>query len=105
MPYPLLHTLSARSGTKVPTEKYPDYQWKRLLDNSVGTDISKFAGEVKPIIETVPNFFDNTASSPLFETKIGKAKLLFCGFDLDGDYPECKQLLSSITQYVNSDKF
>ena len=43
-----------------PTEKYPDYQWKRLLDNSVGTDISKFAGEVKPIIETVPNFFDNT---------------------------------------------
>jgi len=86
-------------------EKYPDYQWKRLLDNSVGTDISKFAGEVKPIIETVPNFFDNTASSPLFETKIGKAKLLFCGFDLDGDYPECKQLLSSITQYVNSDKF
>ena len=88
-----------------PTEKYPDYQWKRLLDNSVGTDISKFAGEVKPIIETVPNFFDNTASSPLFETEIGKAKLLFCGFDLDGDYPECKQLLSSITQYVNSDKF
>jgi hypothetical protein len=46
-----------------------------------------------------------SASSPLFETKIGKAKLLFCGFDLDGDYPECKQLLSSITQYVNSDKF
>ena len=88
-----------------PTEKYPDYQWKRLLDNSIGTDISKFAGEVKPIIETVPNFFDNTASSPLFETEIGKAKLLFCGFDLDGDYPECKQLLSSITQYVNSDKF
>ena len=39
----------------------PDYQWKRLLDNSVGTDISKFAGEVKPIIETVPNFLIITA--------------------------------------------
>lgn len=88
-----------------PTEKYPDYQWKKLFDNSVGMDISKFDNEVKPIIETVPNFFDNTPSSPLFETQIGKAKLLFCGFDLDGDYPESKQLLSSITQYVNSEEF
>ena len=51
------------------------------------------------IIETVPNFFDNTKSSPLFETKIGNADLLFCGFDLDADYPEMKQLKYSIENY------
>lgn len=82
-----------------PTEKYPDYQWKRLLENSVGADISKFDTDIKMIIETVPNFFDNTKSSPLFETKIGNADLLFCGFDLDADYPEMKQLKYSIENY------
>ena len=38
-----------------PTEKYPDYQWKVLLENSVGMDISEFGADFKPIIETVPN--------------------------------------------------
>lgn len=82
-----------------PTEKYPDYQWKRLLDSSAGADISKFKKDVKMIIETVPNFFNNIQSSPLFETTIGKAELLFCGFDLDADYPEVKQLKYSIENY------
>lgn len=36
-----------------------------------------------PLIETVPNFFDNTPASPLFEIQEGNADLLFCGFDLE----------------------
>ena len=84
-----------------PTGRYPDYQWKRLLDGSVGMDISKFGDGVETIIETVPNFFDNTQSSPLFEVRIGKAELLFCGFDLEGDYPECRQLKQSIENYIS----
>ena len=84
-----------------PTGRYPNYQWKRLLDGSVGMDISKFGDGVEMIIETVPNFFDNTQSSPLFEARIGKAELLFCGFDLERDYPECRQLKQSIENYMS----
>ncbi len=94
-----------------PTGQYPDYQWKKLLEHSVGivmdsaykVDMDGFCGEVRPIIETVPNFFDNTLVSPLFEAEVGNARLLFCGFDLEGDYPECRQLRRSLEEYVLSE--
>lgn len=88
-----------------PTEKYPDYQWKELLDHSKNVDISLFGSNFKPIVEIVPNFMDNTPSSPLFEARIGNADILFCGFDLDQDDITAKQLKTSICHYVNSDLF
>ncbi|MCH5184730.1 MAG: hypothetical protein J1F64_01265, partial [Oscillospiraceae bacterium] len=87
-----------------PTEKYPDYQWKTLLDNSKSADISPLAG-IKPIVEVVPNFVDSTPSSPLFEMCVGKAKLLFCGFDLTKTDLPTVQLKKCISEYVNSVRF
>ena len=87
-----------------PTEKYPDYQWKSLLDSSESADISALKG-LKPIVEVVPNFVDSRPGSPLFEMCIGKAKVLFCGFDLTkADLPTV-QLKSCIYSYVNSNRF
>lgn len=86
-----------------PTEKYSDYQWKRLLDNSVGMDIIKY--NISPIIEAVPNFVDNTPSSPLFEAKIGNAELLFAGFDLDDKSTEVQAFKNAVMKYVSSEKF
>ena len=88
-----------------PTEKYPDYQWKMLLDKSKGVDISYFGKDFKPIVEMVPNFVDNTPSSPLFEAKVGNANLLFCGFDLSLEDVSSKQLIASVCSYVESDEF
>lgn len=88
-----------------PTEKYPDYQWKTLLDNSGGMDISSFGKAFRPIVETVPNFVDNTPGSPLFEARVGKADLLFCGFDLSLEDAASKQLMASVCSYVGSDAF
>lgn len=88
-----------------PTEKYPDYQWKTLLDNSKSVDISSFGDDFKPIVETVPNFVDNTPSSPLFEAKIGNAYILFCGFDLDKEDIATKQLKACVYSYICSESF
>ncbi len=90
--------------TDFPTGKYPDYQWKTLLDNSKSVDISVFKG-LKPIVEVVPNFVDSIPSSPLFEMCVGKAELLFCGFDFAGDDVPAMQLRKCITDYVNSPQF
>lgn len=87
-----------------PTEKYPDYQWKTLLDNSKGADISVLNG-LKPIVEVVPNFVDSTPSSPLFEMCVDKAKLLFCGFDLTKTDLSTVHLKNCIYSYVNSPRF
>lgn len=87
-----------------PTGKYPDYQWKSLLDNSESADISHLTG-LRPIVEVVPNFVDCTPSSPLFEMRIGKAKLLFCGFDLTKTDLPTLQLKHSLSSYINSSRF
>lgn len=87
-----------------PTERYPDYQWKSLLDNSKSADISALDGLV-PIVEVVPNFVDSTPGSPLFEMCVGKAKLLFCGFDLTKTDLPTVQLKSCIYNYLNSPRF
>ncbi len=88
-----------------PTEKYPDYQWKTLLDNSKSADISSFGNDFEPIVETVPNFVDNIPSSPLFEAKIGNADILFCGFDLGKEDIATKQLKECIFNYFHSKVF
>lgn len=82
-----------------PTEKYPDYQWKALLDSSKGIDISAFGDGFLPILETVPNFVDNTPGSPLFEAVVGKANLLFCGFDTETEDTAAKALLAEVFGY------
>jgi len=63
---------------------------------------------LEPMVEMVPNFVDMTPSSPLFELKAGKSKLLICGFDLYGEAEETdmkKQLRYSIGKYINSADF
>ncbi len=87
-----------------PTGKYPDYQWKTLLDNSKNADLTAL-GEISPIIEVVPNFVDCTRRSPLFEARVGDAALLFCGFDLDGGDPETRCLRNSLYRYVSDGGF
>ena len=63
-------------------------------------DLNAFGHDVRPIIEIVPNFVDNTPASPLFETSIGKAELLFCGFDLDIDDVTVSCLKNALINYM-----
>jgi hypothetical protein len=88
-----------------PTERYPDYQWKHLLDHARAADISGFGTEVRPIVEMVPNFVDNISASPLFEFRAGAAKLLYCGFDLTRDEPATRQMKAAVYSYVDSARF
>ncbi len=88
-----------------PTEDFANFQWKHPIDNSAGADISDFPSEFKPIAEPVPNFFDNTPRSPLFEAKVKNADILFCGFDFGVNDKAVKALEYSVMKYVNSDKF
>lgn len=88
-----------------PTEVFGDFQWKHPIDNSVSADISSLPRDFKLLLEPVPNFFDNTTRSSLFEAKIGNADIFFCGFNLEVDKKAVKALKYSIFKYVNSDKF
>ena len=98
-----VHFPSAKPCGAIINQNHPvlaDYQWKSLLENSVNMDVSKIDGEIELIIEAVPNYCDNTIRSPLFlATKDGK-ETLYCGFSLEEDTLECRQLKRSIMKYI-----
>ena len=82
-----------------PTGKYPDYQWKELLEKSVALDLTKQTN-ITPIMELVPNYVDNTRNALLFERKIGEAIIVFCGIDLSGSDVVTGQLKKSLKSYL-----
>lgn len=81
-----------------PTECYPDYQWKDLLERSRNAVLPEGA---RPIMEAVPNFTDSTRRSPLYEMQLGQAQVLVCGFDLKQEDLPTRQLRASLCHYLN----
>lgn len=88
-----------------PTGEFADFQWKHPIDGSVSIDTSSLPEDFRVIAEPVPNFFTNVPRSPLFEAKVGKADILFCGFNLNADDKASRALKNSIYRYTSSDKF
>ena len=78
-----------------------DYQWKEILENAVAFCIPKNDKAVQPILENVPNFYDNTPTTPLAVVHKGKATLLYCGFDLTPDTPVVRQLKNSLGCFLS----
>ncbi len=88
-----------------PTEHYTDFQWREPVIHSKNMDMSSFPEDFTSIVEPVPNFYDNTRRSPLFEVRVGNADILFCGFDLTRKDPASLQLRKSILEYAASEAF
>lgn len=83
-----------------PTGKYPDYQWKEILDHAAALDISDMP-DIHPLVEFVPNYVDNTKNALLFIKQIKDSTVLFCGFDLNRMDAATKQLRESLTDYLS----
>ncbi len=90
---------------RFPTGKYSDFQWYQPMENGVCFNLSSISRKLRPIVEPVPNFFDNTPMSPLFEAKIGCGSFLFYGFSPDGESAEEKQLWRAAVEYAASEEF
>jgi hypothetical protein len=71
---------------------------KRLLAGKAG---------YRPIVQIIDNFARNHKLGLIFETRVGKGKLLVCAIDLLQlqDHPETRQLYHSLLHYVTSDAF
>ena len=85
-----------------PTMHYPDYQWKGLLEQAVVLDLTG-QEDKDPIMEFVPNYVSNTKNALLLEQKIGKAHIIFCGFDLNAKDVVTGQLIKSMKNYLTID--
>jgi hypothetical protein len=63
--------------------------------------------DFRPIVQVIDNFERNHKLGVIFECKVGKGKLLVCSCNLQEheNYPEARQLLHSILDYMNSNDF
>lgn len=105
-----------------PTEEHSDWQWADLM--GLYTSAKSFPGDVKdrskaiilnetpenyrPIVQVIDNYERNYKLGLIFETKVGKGKLLVCSMDLDTDAdkrPAARQLKSSLLSYMASKEF
>jgi hypothetical protein len=91
-----------------PTEYHSNWQWWDPVAHSQAMNIDGFPVSVKPIIQPIDDWFKNRKLALAFEAKTGGGKIVVCSIDMKNmaeDRIVSKQLLSSILEYMNSQKF
>ena len=94
---------------RFPTEAHTNWQWWHILMNSRSEIIDDLPVELRPIVQVI-DIFDKDRNHRLgliFEARLGRGKLLFCGSDLEAiaDRPEARQLRESLEAYMKSPLF
>ena len=115
-----------------PTASYSDWEWADILGSYTAEASYKIAGDdavhdwndrynrsksivlnetpigYRPIVQMIDNYERNYKLGIIFETRVGKGKLLICALDLDTDAdkrPAARQLKTSLLKYVASKDF
>jgi hypothetical protein len=90
-----------------PTEFHSNWQWWQLVKNSRPIILDDTPARYRPTVQVIDNFERNHKLGLIFETRVGRGKLLICAVDLLElqDKPEARQLLHSLLQYLDSAAF
>ena len=88
-----------------PTASHSDWQWESV-SNGRAFKLTNWPASVQPIAQPISDFHINEKLGSLFECRVGKGRLIVCGYDIqDSKSPVAKQLRYSLLQYVNSSAF
>jgi hypothetical protein len=93
---------------KFPTNKYANYQWKDLLENSFLICLDEVKEDLELLVQFIPNFFNNHKLTSLFETKVLNGNLMICSFDVQSNIknrPAVACLRRSILEYMGGQYF
>ncbi len=91
-----------------PNEGVSDYQWWDIVANCDAMIMDDFPADYRPVIHLIDDWVTNRKLGILFETKVGKGKLMVCSVDLQKDIdkrPAAAQFKHSILDYMASDRF
>jgi len=91
-----------------PTQYYSNYQWWDAMSHSNAILLDSVGKNIQPIVRVIDDWYSAKPLGLIFQCKVGKGKLIFSGIDLisnNENRPEAKQLLQSLTSYMESDKF
>lgn len=91
-----------------PTSFHSDIQWWELVHKQQVMIIDSFPNNFSPIVQPIDTWFLNRRLAILFEAKVFNGKIIVCSSDLFNNLDKrivARQLLYSIVNYMNSDKF
>lgn len=84
------------------------HEWNDRVNRSKSVILNETPADFKPIVQVIDNYERNYRLGVIFETRVGKGKLLICTLDLDTDAnarPAAQQLKSSLLQYASGKDF
>jgi len=90
---------------RFPTSYHSDWQWESICGDANGFILNDLPESYKPIAQPVSDFHLNNKVGSIFELKVGKGKLLVCGYNLNSGLPVASQLKYSLLSYMNSNDF
>ncbi len=90
-----------------PTGDFTNWQWYRVSSDGRYFDLTDLPSSGhRPLVQPISDFHSNKLLGSIFESRIGKGKLLVCGYDLTDTKNEySQQLLYSLTAYMQTTRF
>lgn len=92
-----------------PTDFYSDLQWWEIANKSQVMIVEDFPKGFRPLVQPIDTWFLNRRLALVFETRVGKGKLMVSSADLrpdmDESKPAARQLFSSLINYMDAGKF
>ncbi|MEY8486386.1 sugar-binding domain-containing protein [uncultured Parabacteroides sp.] len=90
-----------------PTSYYADWQWWDILNYATAVDLTDMP-TLTPVIQSIDTYEVNRKLGISFEARVGGGKLFVLAVDPSkniGNRPAMQQLLTSVRNYVASDRF
>ncbi|MCE5186872.1 MAG: hypothetical protein LLF76_12180 [Planctomycetaceae bacterium] len=90
-----------------PNNGYCDWQWYDIVNDSPAMIINELPNDYSPIVEPIDDFHLARRLAAVFETKVGRGKLLVCVYPLLDrlDSSACRQFYDALLTYAASDEF
>jgi beta-galactosidase len=91
-----------------PNDGYSDWQWYELTRNATTFVLTGAPHGLRPIVRAVTDFHQNRRLGQVLEARVGRGRLLVCGYDLERDLERRhapRQLRQSLLRYLTSDAF
>ena len=91
-----------------PTQAHANWQWYHLMQNSLAMNLEDFPPTYRPVVQVIDDWNTNRRQALLAECNVNGAKLLICSInllELKDKHPAAKQMLKSIIEYAQSEKF
>ena len=91
-----------------PTENFATWNWWNLCEGAKAFDLTYSNQNISLIVQPVSDFHFSKLLGSIFEAKVGKGKLLVCGYNIAPErdsLPEAKQLRYSLVEYMTSGGF